>query len=277
VGPCSFIVRVFRTTDRKGSRSRPFEALLHASSLISRGYTLRVMTSHGHAPVRPLLGANRSRAGDARSRVRALGTTLSVGGPARSLSRTWDPQGNHRRESGVLSGRADSNCRPHGPEPCALPNCATPRRLTSRYLPEGAGEWRLTPGLSSRPGRSVRFLAARPTRPPSSVDRCRGRARSVDPRSHGRLEPGRSIAGSRLTLTSAGTNGAPQKPPHLVACSIYLLTGRAQLCQQVLGHRERNFRFRGDDEVGRPRQNLQGRIDLFRILERGSPEDCRTQ
>ena len=30
---------------------------------------------------------------------------------------------------GIWSGRADSNCRPHGPEPCALPNCATPRGL----------------------------------------------------------------------------------------------------------------------------------------------------
>src|SRR6188768_1606827 len=29
--------------------------------------------------------------------------------------------------SPTRSGRADSNCRPHGPEPCALPNCATPR------------------------------------------------------------------------------------------------------------------------------------------------------
>jgi hypothetical protein len=32
-----------------------------------------------------------------------------------------------------LSGRADSNCRPHGPEPCALPNCATPRK-SRRYF-----------------------------------------------------------------------------------------------------------------------------------------------
>ena len=32
---------------------------------------------------------------------------------------------------GVLkSGRADLNCRPHGPEPCALPNCATPRKYS---------------------------------------------------------------------------------------------------------------------------------------------------
>src|SRR5690606_11306522 len=37
---------------------------------------------------------------------------------------------------GFKSGRADSNCRPHGPEPCALPNCATPR-----ILGEGRGEW----------------------------------------------------------------------------------------------------------------------------------------
>ena len=27
------------------------------------------------------------------------------------------------------SGRQDLNLRPHGPKPCALPNCATPRRL----------------------------------------------------------------------------------------------------------------------------------------------------
>src|SRR6478735_6233479 len=27
-----------------------------------------------------------------------------------------------------LSGRADSNCRPFGPEPNALPSCATPRK-----------------------------------------------------------------------------------------------------------------------------------------------------
>jgi hypothetical protein len=26
------------------------------------------------------------------------------------------------------SGREDSNLRPHGPEPCALPDCATPRK-----------------------------------------------------------------------------------------------------------------------------------------------------
>jgi integrase len=32
--------------------------------------------------------------------------------------------------SPTRSGRADSNCRPHGPEPCALPNCATPRAGT---------------------------------------------------------------------------------------------------------------------------------------------------
>ncbi len=39
------------------------------------------------------------------------------------------------------SGRADSNCRPHGPEPCALPNCATPR--------EGAGRCSQALELSS--------------------------------------------------------------------------------------------------------------------------------
>ena len=32
------------------------------------------------------------------------------------------------------SGRADLNRRPHGPEPCALPVCATPR--TAQIIPE---------------------------------------------------------------------------------------------------------------------------------------------
>src|SRR5476649_594145 len=30
-------------------------------------------------------------------------------------------------EGRKLSGREDSNLRPHGPEPCALPGCSTPR------------------------------------------------------------------------------------------------------------------------------------------------------
>ncbi len=33
-----------------------------------------------------------------------------------------------------VSGREDLNLRPHGPEPCALPDCATPRYL--RYYTE---------------------------------------------------------------------------------------------------------------------------------------------
>ena len=33
----------------------------------------------------------------------------------------------------VWSGRRDSNSRPPGPKPGALPNCATPRKLT-RYI-----------------------------------------------------------------------------------------------------------------------------------------------
>jgi hypothetical protein len=74
----------------------------------------------------------------------------SVGGPVGSTAPAKDRiHGRVQQESRVLSGRADSNCRPHGPEPCALPNCATPRKPTSRDLREGAGEWRLVPGLSS--------------------------------------------------------------------------------------------------------------------------------
>src|SRR5690606_22982012 len=37
---------------------------------------------------------------------------------------------------GFSSGRRDSNSRPHDPEPCALPNCATPR---SRFVSWTAG------------------------------------------------------------------------------------------------------------------------------------------
>jgi hypothetical protein len=51
-----------------------------------------------------------------------------------------------------LSGRADSNCRPHGPEPCALPNCATPRSQTN-----GGGGWPPRHFLSS----PERFLGLR--------------------------------------------------------------------------------------------------------------------
>src|SRR6188768_3880772 len=36
-----------------------------------------------------------------------------------------------------LSGRADSNCRPLGPEPSALPNCATPRKEAADNGPRG--------------------------------------------------------------------------------------------------------------------------------------------
>jgi hypothetical protein len=54
-----------------------------------------------------------------------------------------------RRIGGFLSGRADSNCRPHGPEPCALPNCATPRIATVRHSAAGAREWYSSSGLSS--------------------------------------------------------------------------------------------------------------------------------
>lgn len=32
----------------------------------------------------------------------------------------------------LLSGRLDSNQRPHGPQPCALPDCATPRSTVVR-------------------------------------------------------------------------------------------------------------------------------------------------
>ncbi len=38
------------------------------------------------------------------------------------------------------SGRADSNCRPHGPEPCALPNCATPRAYLWRRRRMGSSK-----------------------------------------------------------------------------------------------------------------------------------------
>src|SRR5204863_7906813 len=34
---------------------------------------------------------------------------------------------NSRENPTLRSGREDLNLRPHGPEPCALPDCATPR------------------------------------------------------------------------------------------------------------------------------------------------------
>ncbi len=33
----------------------------------------------------------------------------------------------------IKSGREDLNFRPHGPEPCALPDCATPRNFICYY------------------------------------------------------------------------------------------------------------------------------------------------
>lgn len=43
------------------------------------------------------------------------------------------------------SGRQDSNLRPHGPKPCALPGCATPRVPPVSYkkqpqVPNSTGE-----------------------------------------------------------------------------------------------------------------------------------------
>ncbi len=38
--------------------------------------------------------------------------------------------GKKHREEKKWSGRAELNRRPHGPEPCALPGCATPRSIS---------------------------------------------------------------------------------------------------------------------------------------------------
>jgi hypothetical protein len=38
------------------------------------------------------------------------------------------------------SGAGDLNPGPHGPEPCALPNCASPRRRASNANSSGPGE-----------------------------------------------------------------------------------------------------------------------------------------
>src|SRR5450755_2296456 len=50
------------------------------------------------------------------------------------------------------SGREDSNLRPHGPEPCALPGCATPRGTPTipspRLVRKGRGP--VDSGLSVR-------------------------------------------------------------------------------------------------------------------------------
>ncbi len=53
-----------------------------------------------------------------------------------------------------LSGRADSNCRPHRPERCALPNCATPRNHrcfegSRRPDPRGVGPRRMVRSVPS--------------------------------------------------------------------------------------------------------------------------------
>src|SRR5437870_316063 len=58
------------------------------------------------------------------------------------------------------SGARDSNPGPHGPEPCALPDCASPRRTRDRILtaptppsPPGPG---CNAPATSRVGRSMR-------------------------------------------------------------------------------------------------------------------------
>src|ERR1700722_1368971 len=75
---------------------------------------------------------------------------------ARRSSATTSPRAAEPPErlyaDSVLSGREDLNLRPFGPEPNALPGCATPRRVRGVHAKITVGsQWRSAPDRRSAP------------------------------------------------------------------------------------------------------------------------------
>jgi hypothetical protein len=89
--------------------------------------------------------------------------TAQSRGPNNALRSTKNPA-----FAGIfISGRPDSNWGPHRPERCALPGCATPRRMLEYPTPASSAPVRPGDDPGARPpaGAAAPALQSRPARP----------------------------------------------------------------------------------------------------------------
>ncbi len=155
----TFERRVFhRLLQTAGLRRRRFHALRHtfASRLLqNRESPAYVKEQMGHSSIQVTVdiyghlmpGANRARSGGGNGLVTATGRN------PRATRETKGVTGVPVTPSFNWSGREDLNLRPHDPQSCALPGCATPRPslALSQTRREGSRREQLSKGFQPLP------------------------------------------------------------------------------------------------------------------------------